>query len=216
MPIGDGHWSLCLVTSRADERKRPIYVHAHTPRATLNIYKNILSIFTSNKIQIYHDKKPPLTCLTQVAMSLDTIVHSVMSSHMVVACMHGTCQAGQRSHNHIQWCSSIVVTCIPSASEKRAPLTPLAHIAGCRWDSMHNLINQAIDEHSEVAWILTELCLGMRSSLSYRSAHAILPTNLSDIMYHDCTHLLVVLWLPERWLGGWCLSENIIRNSGEL
>ena len=57
-PVGDGHRSPCLVTSRADEHKRPIYVHTHTPRAALDIYKKILSIFTSNKIQIYHNKMP--------------------------------------------------------------------------------------------------------------------------------------------------------------
>ena len=55
-PVRDRHRSLCLVTSRADERKCPIYIHMHTPRTALDIYKKILSIFTSNKIQRYYNK----------------------------------------------------------------------------------------------------------------------------------------------------------------
>ena len=58
-----------------------------------------------------------------------------------------------------------------------------------------------LNVHGEVARILIELCLGMRSSPSSRSAHAILPTNLSEIVYRDCTHLLVVPWSPEMQLG---------------
>ena len=56
-PVRDGHRSPCLVASCADECKRPIYIHMHTPCATLDIYKKILSIFTSNKIQRYYNKK---------------------------------------------------------------------------------------------------------------------------------------------------------------
>ena len=36
-PIGDGHWSPCLVTTRADEYKSPTYVNMHTPRASTYI-----------------------------------------------------------------------------------------------------------------------------------------------------------------------------------
>ena len=46
--------------------------------------------------------------------SLQTPLHSVMSLHMVVACIHGTHWAGQCSHNHVQWCSPMVVTVIGS------------------------------------------------------------------------------------------------------
>ena len=40
-PVRDGDRSPCLVTSYADEHKRPVYIHMHTPHVALNIYKNI-------------------------------------------------------------------------------------------------------------------------------------------------------------------------------
>ena len=89
--------------------------------------------------------QPPLTPLVHVAASPDTVVHSVMYSHMVAACINATCQAGQRSHNRVQRCSPMIVACIPSASEKMAPSHSLGThgcVIGCHWDSMHNLMNQ--------------------------------------------------------------------------
>ena len=56
MPVGDGDLSPCLVTPHADEHKRPIHIYTHTPHAVFKIYK-ILSVFISNKIQEYYNKK---------------------------------------------------------------------------------------------------------------------------------------------------------------
>ena len=37
MPVGDGHRSPCLVTTRVDKHKLPTYVHTHTPHASTYI-----------------------------------------------------------------------------------------------------------------------------------------------------------------------------------
>ena len=41
MLIGDGDQSPCLVTSHADEHKRPVHIYMHTPPA---VFKNIQNI----------------------------------------------------------------------------------------------------------------------------------------------------------------------------
>ena len=115
MPVRDRDQSPCLVTSRTDEHKRPVHIHTHTPRTTLNTYKNIkcfLHQIKYNHITI----KVTVVELGKLGVELDiSVVHRTVFS--VVENFQDNITVVVRAT--LEHCGGYTVTCADRGENQR-------------------------------------------------------------------------------------------------